>query len=93
MLGVLGQPHCLQALDVGSEQSEILGFSELTVNKKLHCAVSGLIASHKEKKKERERDSFDSAEAALCAAGHQQCLAAVSSQPLQQVCSKMLCCW
>lgn len=55
MLGVLGQPHCLQALDVGSEQSEILGFSELTVNKKLHCAVSGLTASHKEKKK-RERE-------------------------------------
>lgn len=54
MLGVLGQPHCLQALDVGSEQSAILGFSELTVNKKLQCAVSGLTASHMGGKKKRE---------------------------------------
>lgn len=68
MLGALGQPLCLRALDKGSEQSVILGFSELTVNKKPRCALSGLAASHMEKR-ERER-SFDSAEAALCAAGH-----------------------
>lgn len=72
MLGALGQPLCLQALDVGSEQSVILGFSELPVNKKPHCALSGLTAGHMGGKSERERErhSFDSTEPALCAAGH-----------------------
>lgn len=58
MLGALGQPLCLQALDVGSEQSVILGFSELPVNKKPHCALSGLTAGHMGGKSERERETL-----------------------------------
>lgn len=50
----LGQPLRLQALDGGSEQSVILGFSERTVNKKAHCAPSGLIVSHMGKERERQ---------------------------------------
>lgn len=37
------EPHRLQAPD---EESAILGFSELTVDKKLHSAVSAITVSH-----------------------------------------------
>lgn len=50
------EPHRLQAPD---KESAVLGFSELTVGKKLHSAGSAITVSH---------TVGDSAKAALCAA-------------------------
>lgn len=44
------EAHCLQAPNVGSRQSTILGASELTVNKRLRSAASDLTASLMDKK-------------------------------------------
>lgn len=51
--GALEQPHCLLASDVGRKPFAILGFSELTMNDKVHYAVPDLTASHTGKKNKK----------------------------------------